>query len=57
MRFIAEEVSKDTYVNIMDQYRPCFRAGNFKDISRRITKDECEEALNIAFSEGLKLIS
>jgi putative pyruvate formate lyase activating enzyme len=28
MEFIANHISKDTYVNIMAQYRPCYKAGN-----------------------------
>lgn len=26
-RFLADEVSRDTYMNVMDQYRPAFKAG------------------------------
>lgn len=55
MRFIAKEVSVNAFVNIMDQYRPCFRAHELKDLSRRITEDEFEEALNMAAAEGLKV--
>jgi putative pyruvate formate lyase activating enzyme len=38
--FIAHEISKDTYVNIMEQYRPCYRATEFPELRRRITYDE-----------------
>jgi len=55
LKFIAKEVSLKAFVNVMDQYRPCFRAPELKDLSRRITEDEFEEALNMALSEGLKL--
>ncbi len=44
MRFIAEELSKDTYVSLMSQYFPCYKADKLKDISRRITFEEYEEA-------------
>lgn len=57
VRFIAEEVSKDSYVNIMDQYRPCFKAAEFKGLNRRITSDEFEEALKFAVEAGLRRIS
>lgn len=53
MHFIAEEISKNTYVNIMDQYRPCYKAVEFPEINRRITGKEYEEALDIAKSFGL----
>jgi len=54
MHFISTEISKDTYVNIMDQYRPCFDAVNFPEIDREITRDEYFDAIKIARSEGLR---
>jgi putative pyruvate formate lyase activating enzyme len=53
MRFIARELSPDTYVNIMDQYHPCFRAGDYPPLNRRITAEEYDAALEIAREEGL----
>ena len=53
MRFIAEDVSMDTYVNIMDQYRPCWKAFNYPPLNRRITTDEFEEAVAAAKAAGL----
>jgi putative pyruvate formate lyase activating enzyme len=55
MRFIAREVSVNAFVNIMDQYRPCFRAHELKGLSRRITEEEFEESLSMAASEGLRV--
>ncbi|MFN3739922.1 MAG: radical SAM protein [Thermodesulfovibrionales bacterium] len=56
VRFIAEEVSKDTYINIMDQYRPCYRAFEFLELSRRITPEEYNSAIKAAIKAGLKRI-
>lgn len=53
LNFIAREISPDTYVNIMDQYRPCFEAKNHPPLDRRITEDEYREALAIARQAGL----
>lgn len=53
MRFLAQEISKHTYVNIMDQYRPCGRAQDYPPLDRRITPAEFEEALRIAEEEGI----
>ena len=53
MRFIAGEISKNTYVNIMDQYRPCYNAFQHPPMDRRITSEEFEEAIKIAREEGL----
>jgi putative pyruvate formate lyase activating enzyme len=52
-RFIAREISTDTYINIMAQYRPCFRAGELEKLDRRVTKREFEEAVEKARSNGL----
>lgn len=57
MRFIAEELSRDTYVNIMDQYRPCYKAVDEEGLDRRVTREEFEEAVNIARKAGLRRIA
>ncbi len=51
--FIARELSIHTYVNIMDQYRPLYRADEFPEIDRRITHREYREAVNMAKEVGL----
>lgn len=56
-RFIAKELSPDTYVNIMDQYRPCFKAYDHPKINRMITKEEFDTAVRVAKAEGLKRIA
>jgi putative pyruvate formate lyase activating enzyme len=48
LRFIAEEISPHSYVNIMDQYRPEYRAHEYPEINRRITHKEYMEATQIA---------
>jgi putative pyruvate formate lyase activating enzyme len=53
LRFIATEVSRNTYVNIMDQYYPCGNVTISSAIGRRITREEYTEALDIAREEGL----
>jgi putative pyruvate formate lyase activating enzyme len=52
-RFLAEEVSRDTYVNVMDQYRPCYRAYDLPPLDRPITRAEFEQALQQARDAGL----
>jgi putative pyruvate formate lyase activating enzyme len=52
-RFVAERISPDTYINIMDQYRPCYRAEEFPDLARRITGQEYLEAVDAARANGL----
>ena len=53
MRFLARYVSKDTYVNVMAQYRPCGQAHRYPEIARRITAEEYEAAVKAALEEGL----
>ncbi|MBN1954672.1 MAG: radical SAM protein [Anaerolineae bacterium] len=52
-RFLAEEVSRDTYVNVMDQYRPCYRAHEYPPLARSITGEEYKAALAAARAAGL----
>lgn len=54
LRFIATQLSADTYVNVMDQYHPCGEAVNRPDIGRRITTEEYREALRAAREVGLR---
>jgi len=51
--FIAQRLSAHSYVNIMDQYRPLCRAGEWPEIDRQISSREYREALEIAAAEGL----
>ena len=55
-RFIAEEISQDTYVNIMDQYHPCDRAFDHPPLDRRLTEREYSDALACAVKAGLRRI-
>jgi putative pyruvate formate lyase activating enzyme len=50
LKFIAEEISVHSYVNIMDQYRPEYRAYEYPEINCRITHTEYLEAVQIAKS-------
>ena len=53
MEFISGEISPETYVNIMDQYRPCFQA-SAPPMNRRITPAEFQEALDMAREAGIR---
>jgi putative pyruvate formate lyase activating enzyme len=56
IRWIAENLPRDTYVNIMSQYRPMYRASKYPAISRRITREEYEEVVDLARELGLSNI-
>ncbi len=53
MEWIAENLPKDTYVNIMAQYTPLYKAYDYPEISRRITKEEYEKVVKRAQELGL----
>jgi putative pyruvate formate lyase activating enzyme len=56
MRFLARQLSRDTYVNIMDQYRPAWRAvadPRYSPISRPVTGAEVRRAYEHACEAGL----
>ena len=54
LRWLAQEVSRDTYVNVMGQYRPCHRAHEFADLARPISRAEYSEAVKAAREAGLR---
>lgn len=51
--WIAEHLPKDTYLNIMSQYTPAYKASRYPAISRRITRKEYQEAVQWAQDAGL----
>lgn len=53
MQFIGETLSRDSYVNIMDQYRPEHRAHDYPELARRVTAREFDEAVRYARAAGL----
>jgi putative pyruvate formate lyase activating enzyme len=53
MRFLAEEISPRTFVNMMDQYRPCYRAADHAELARRPTQAELDEAVRLAREAGV----
>ncbi|WP_018086155.1 radical SAM protein [Desulfurispora thermophila] len=56
IKFIAQEVSRNTLVNIMDQYYPAHQAHRYPEIARRITREEYSRALQLARQYGLRRI-
>lgn len=54
LKFLADEISRRTYVNIMDQYRPCGLAYGDQLLNRRITADEYRAAIRWAREAGLE---
>jgi putative pyruvate formate lyase activating enzyme len=53
LHFIANQLSPDSWVNLMAQYRPAFRAGAFPRLRRPITTQEYTDAVQTAQQVGL----
>ncbi|MHC4193863.1 MAG: radical SAM protein, partial [Planctomycetota bacterium] len=54
--FLAEEISTDTAINIMDQYRPCYKASSHAKINRRPAMEEYESVRRYAVKKGLNVL-
>ncbi len=53
VKFLANEVSTNTYLNIMSQYRPCHRAFDIPGLDRPLKDHEFNEAIRLAHQQGL----
>ncbi|MBI5245105.1 MAG: radical SAM protein [Elusimicrobia bacterium] len=53
MGFLAR-LSRETYVNVMAQYRPCWRAEEVRAVDRPLTPEEYDQAVEEALSAGLR---
>jgi len=53
VRFLANAISPNTFLNVMDQYRPRFNACDFRELNRPITRNEYREAIRLAEVAGL----
>jgi putative pyruvate formate lyase activating enzyme len=57
MRFIAEEISTNSYLNIMDQFRPEYKAYDVAQLSRPLRMQEWSDAMELAKRCGLTRIA
>ena len=53
----VKELSKNTYFNLMDQYRPAYHAMSNPKINRKLTAEEFQRAYNYALKNGLSRIA
>ena len=53
VRFLAEEISPNTYLNLMDQYRPHYKAHLIPELNRRLTSQEYAQVVEMAHVAGL----
>ncbi len=53
MRFVADNISRESYISLMSQYHPCFTAKEFPELSHRLSAQEYREAQEIMEKYGL----
>jgi len=53
LRFIADELGPATYLNLMDQYRPCYRADEVPELDHALSWSEFERVRTMALDLGL----
>ena len=53
--FIANDISENTFINVMEQYRPAFKAHNYPELNRLITNEEFHNIYTYAKKRGLRL--
>ena len=54
--FLAEKISLSTTINVMEQYRPCYKASSHPKINRRPTFEEIESVRQYAIKKGLNVL-
>lgn len=54
LKFIAEELSTDTYISFMAQYHPAYKSEKYAELSRNLTQEEYNKALEYLGSMGLE---
>jgi putative pyruvate formate lyase activating enzyme len=53
MKFIAEDISPNSYVNVMAQYHPCYKAFQIPQLAKPLSRQEFLEAIELAKRAGL----
>ena len=54
LAFLAREISTNTWLNLMDQYHPCYKAFEEPPLDRSLTREEYPRALRLAEEYGLR---
>ena len=53
IEFLCEQISLNTYLNIMNQYHPAYKSHHYPDLNRRLTNQEYHSAVEMAVSAGM----
>jgi putative pyruvate formate lyase activating enzyme len=52
-RFLATEVSRNTYLNVMSQYHPNYNTRDMLQLARTVSQEEFDEAIELVHKHGL----
>jgi len=55
--FLIQQISPKTTINVMDQYRPCFKASSYPKINRRPTLEEFQSVRRYAIKKSLNVLT
>ncbi len=53
LRYIKEKISQNTYISLMSQYYPTFKAADYKELSRGVARDEYKFVVDACRNLGL----
>jgi putative pyruvate formate lyase activating enzyme len=53
VHYLSEQISPQTYLNIMDQYHPAYKSHQYPELDRRLTSQEYQDAVEMAETAGL----
>ncbi len=53
--FLANNISENTFLNVMEQYRPTYKAHKYSELNRPITHEEFHNVYKYAKKRGLRL--
>lgn len=54
IKFLSKEISKNTYISLMSQYQPYYQAHKYPELSRRISKEEYQAAVDCLAKYGME---
>ena len=54
LKWIKENIDEEVYVSVMTQYFPTYKANEYKEINRKISKEEYDEIENYIYKLGIE---
>ena len=51
-QWILENLGKDTYISLLTEYYPCYKACDFPELSRQVVKEEIDQVIRCYEKHG-----